>query len=99
MRPGFYYVAMLEGQRPRLALGPFPTHARAAAYVTPVMEFCIEQDARCHFEVFGVARIPPGAAAKLPEPPINQYRPEWAPTQDDRAALLANVAPEPTSTE
>lgn len=97
-RVGYYYVAMLEGRRPRFALGPFPTHERAAEYVKPVMEFCIDQDPKNHFEVFGVARIPPGVVEKLPEPPINQYRPEWAPTAEDRAALPANVAP-PTPDE
>lgn len=92
-RPGFYYVGMMDGPRPKFALGPFPTHLRAAGFVACVHDYCIEQDPRHHFDAFGVIRLPPDfILTKLPEPPINRVRPEWAPTDEDRAALPPHPA-------
>lgn len=87
-RPGYYYVGYMEGARPRFALGPFAAHQRAAELVRCVHDFCIEHDPKHHFDAFGVLRLPDDfPLTDLPRPPINQLKPEWAPTADDQAAL------------
>lgn len=57
LRPGHYYVSVLDGSRYALALGPFETHAEALAEVKAVQAYCNEKSDRAWFYGYGTCRL------------------------------------------
>jgi hypothetical protein len=59
LRPGNYYVSVIDGERRALLAGPWPTHQRALDHVPRVRAKAYEIDARSHWYAFGTARTEP----------------------------------------
>ncbi|KGE86432.1 MAG: hypothetical protein ACE362_27405 [Phaeodactylibacter xiamenensis] len=56
-RPGDYFVSVHDqGQKPVLALGPFPNHQEALDNVGAVREYVTANDPQGHFYAYGTAR-------------------------------------------
>jgi hypothetical protein len=61
-RPGDYFVSVHnQGQKPRLALGPFKTHKEAISQVEAVRQYMLEADPQGHFYGYGTARQEEGS--------------------------------------
>ncbi|WP_421948657.1 hypothetical protein [Phaeodactylibacter xiamenensis] len=61
-RPGDYFVSVHDqGQKPRLALGPFKTHKEAINQVEAVRQYMLEADPQGHFYGYGTARQEEGS--------------------------------------
>ena len=57
LRPGHYYVSMVDGQRFALLTGPFDTHREALDSVSKARDKACEIDGRAHFYSFGTCRM------------------------------------------
>jgi hypothetical protein len=61
-RPGDYFVSVHgQGQKPRLALGPFKTHKEAINQVEAVRQYMLKADPQGHFYGYGTARQEEGS--------------------------------------
>ncbi len=61
-RPGDYFVSVHgQGQKPRLALGPFKTHKDAINQVEAVRQYMLKADPQGHFYGYGTARQEEGS--------------------------------------
>lgn len=71
-----WYAAVREGDRTVPLLGPYPTHAEAAAAVDPAWRMMTRAHPGffAHFGTYGVARVvvevPPRAHFALPDPAV-----------------------------
>ncbi len=78
-RPGDYFVSVHnQGQKPRLALGPFKTHKEAISQVEAVRQYMLKADPQGHFYGYGTARQEEGSGNngslnnRLGYGPVNQ---------------------------
>ncbi len=58
LRPGNYYVSVVDGPRFAVLAGPYPAHQTALDLVERVREVAIDADPRAHFYSFGTVRMP-----------------------------------------
>lgn len=58
IRPGNYYVSVVDGKRHALLLGPFAHHVTALDAVDDVRRLAHELDPRAAWYAFGTCRLP-----------------------------------------
>ena len=57
LRPGRYYVSMVDGNRSALLLGPYATHQEALDDVLRGNDMACKIDPRAHWYGFGTCRL------------------------------------------
>ena len=60
LRPGHYYVSVIDSQRVVLAAGPFVHHLDALAHIKAVKYYCLDNYPDAAFWGFGTCRTPDG---------------------------------------
>lgn len=73
IRPGHYYVSVLDGSRRALLAGPWPTHVEALQMVDTVRLKACDLDARGHWYAFGTSRLPADGSTLVPKGTLNKH--------------------------